>query len=291
VQVGNQLGACPAAESWGVVTGALSHTAAVGEHVGLPDACEVTPKSPPLLAWVAALAEGGTVIAVEAWSIIALGTYVDMAVGTQPAPPVFLLARVLGHAPRPLRRRIHVIPAPPWRSWTSMLLADAACWVLGRAARSVHLWVIYTLGFFCVYLTLAFIESEPARATATMVLVLPVAPLPPSPTGTAGGASLVARTTTPPAAVVAATRISAGSPVTHCTVTRTSPRTVDDYGRGSTPACQATSYSTWRMRRTLGCADLALRRHDARLPALVVAAVDCCSAWARASSSKDEEGG
>ncbi len=132
-----------------------------------------------------------------------------------------------------------------------MLLADAACCLLGRVSRSVHLRVTYTLGFFPIFIILVLIASGPAGATATMLLVSPIAPLPPSPLGRAGGASSAARATTPPAAVAAATCIAAGTPAIECTATRTSSRTVADYGRGVTPASQATSHSTWRMLRTL----------------------------------------
>ncbi len=44
-----------------------------------------------------------------------------------PDRPLCFLVRVLGHAPRSLRRRIVVTPPSTWWTWSSLLLADAVC--------------------------------------------------------------------------------------------------------------------------------------------------------------------
>ncbi len=184
----------------------------------------------PRRATLARMGAGTAVRALASTSGFAAGMWMH----PRPAALLFLLVRVPLHAPRLSRHRILVTPPPAWRLWTSMCLADAVCCLLGRSWRSVHLRVIYTLGFFRAFLIYAFNLSEPAWATATMVLILVIliAPLPPSPMGWAGGASSGARTTAPPAAVAAATRITAGTLVTNCTGTRTSSRTVGHMGRG-----------------------------------------------------------
>ncbi len=114
-------------------------------------------------------------------------TAAEFSVGlSAPSPAAatnFLLVRELGPAPRSLRHRILVTPPPTRRHWTSMELAEAACCLLGRTLRSVHLRVIVTLGSFSVYLAFVFIVLGPAGATAAILLVHLIAPIPRSPVG------------------------------------------------------------------------------------------------------------
>ncbi len=274
-----------------VTSDALHRTTAAGGLARLVTARVGAPTLDGVTTWAINCVTRGATVSALASPSTTWATIVGMATTSRPVTPASLLVRVMGHAPRSLRRRISVIPAPLRRSWTSMSLTEAACWALGRAARSVHLRVTYTLGSFILLFIFSLIVSRPVGATAIWSLVILVALVPPSPMGRAGGASSAARTATPPAAVAAATCITAGTPVSDCTGTQTSFRTIGDYGRGATPACQTTSRSTWRILRAIGCAVVQLRRYGARLPALVVAAADCCLAWAEASSSKGKEGG
>ncbi len=220
-----------------------------------------------------------------------LGHRVDLLAPSPAAAPTFLLVRELGTAPRSLRHRILVTPPPMWRYWTPLFLAEAACCLLGRILRSVHLRVIVTLGSFRGYLVLVLTVLGPAGATAAIFSVCLIAHIPRSPVGQASGASAAARTAAPPVAVVATTRSTAGTLGFKCTGTPSSSGMVADMERGGRLAGRATSSSTRRMEPLVTCADLGLRKYDARLPALVVAAADCFPAWAWASSSTGVGGG
>ncbi len=99
-------------------------------------------------------------------------------------------------------------------------------------------WAIGTLGSFCDILVLVFLALEPVAVTACLLLVILLARSHPSPEGVAGGAPSTARAAARPAAVAAATGISAGASDSKCTGTLASLWTTADFGRWFQPSAR-----------------------------------------------------
>ncbi len=155
----------------------------------------------------------------------------------------------------------------------------------------MRLWAICTLGSFCDFLALAVPALEPVAATASLLSVIHLARIHPSPVGLAGVASSAARAAARPAAVAAAIGHSAGASDGKCTGTQASSRALADFGRWAFPSDLAMSLDPRRTRRPLPRAPILPRRREARLPALLAAVVDWFLAWAEASSQTGGGGG
>ncbi len=199
--------------------------------------------------------------------------------------------RVLGHAPRTLTHRVHVVLPPMRRCLTPLYLADAVVCMLRRSVRSVRHWAAGTLGSFSVILALVVFESVPVVVMTWLLLVVHLARYHPSPRGMTGGAPSAARAAARPAAVAAATGIAAGAPGTDCTGTQSSQWTTADFGRWLLPSARGTPTVPRPTRRLPLSTPTIPRRCGARLPALLAAVVTCLPASAEASPQIGGGGG